>query len=193
MLIAVRPILKSLISGWARNKQHGLCMKVIERISEWAGKGVAWLVPVLILELVYDTVARYLFNAPTEWSYDISYMLYGAIFMLGCAYTLQIDKHVRIETIYGKLSRRSKALIDAICYLIFFFPVMGSMIYFGGIFALKSWKLLEAGGDSMWQPAIYPFKTVLPLAASLLMLQGIVEFIRCVSLVVREHDADRKS
>jgi TRAP-type mannitol/chloroaromatic compound transport system permease small subunit len=168
-------------------------MKVIERINEWAGKGVAWLVPVLILELVYDTLARYLFNAPTEWSYDISYMLYGAIFMLGGAYTLQIDKHVRIETIYGKLSIKSKALIDAICYLIFFFPAMGSMIYFGGIFALKSWKMLEAGGDSMWQPAIYPFKTVLPLAASLLMLQGIVEFIRCVSLVTRGHDADRKS
>ncbi len=165
-------------------------MELINRINKWVGKGAAWLVPILILELVYDTVARYVFNAPTAWSYDISYMLYGSIFMLGAAYTLQIDKHVRIETFYGKMSRKGKALIDAICYVLLFFPAVGSLIYFGGVFALKSWKLLEAGGDSMWQPAIYPFKTVLPVAAILLMLQGIVEFIHCVTFLIRGHDAD---
>lgn len=165
-------------------------MKSIDRINEWVGKAVAWLVPILILELVYDTVARYVFNAPTKWSYDISYMLYGTIFMLGAAYTLKIDKHVRIETFYGKMSRRSKALTDAICYLLLFFPAVGTMIYFGGIFALKSWNMLEAGGDSMWQPAIYPFKTILPVAAILLMLQGVAEFIRCVCFLARDHNVD---
>ena len=165
-------------------------MAFIDRINEWFGKGVAWLIPLLILELVYDTVARYVFNAPAEWSYDISYMFYGAIFLLGAAYTLRIDKHVRIEIFYGKMSRRSKALIDAICYVILFFPAVGSLIYFGGVFAIKSWKLLEVSGESMWQPAIYPFKTVLPIAAFLLMLQGIVEFIRCVGLIIRRNDAD---
>ena len=165
-------------------------MKLIDQINKWAGGAAAWLVPLLILELVYDTVARYVFNAPTEWSYDISYMLYGAIFMLGAAYTLQIDKHVRIETFYGKLSERAKAIIDAVCYLLFFFPAVGVLIYFGGIFALKSWKMFEAGGDSMWQPPIYPFKTILPVAAILLMLQGIAEFIRCLRCLLRGDHAD---
>ena len=168
-------------------------MNLIDQINKWAGKAVAWLVPILILELVYDTVARYVFNAPTKWSYDISYMLYGTIFMLGAAYTLQIDKHVRIETFYGKMSRKSKALIDAICYVLIFFPAMVAICYFGGVFALKSWKFMEASGDSMWQPAIYPFKTVLPVAAFLLILQGIVEFIRCVAFFMSGSDVDRKS
>lgn len=168
-------------------------MSIVDRLNEWVGKVVTWLVPLLILELVYDTVARYVFNTPTEWSYDISYMLYGAIFMLGAAYTLHIDKHVRIETIYGKLSPKSKALIDVAGYIIFFFPAMIAITYFGGIFALKSWKLLEAGGESMWQPPIYPFKTVLPVAAFLLTIQGVSEFIRCVAIVARSRDAHRQS
>jgi TRAP-type mannitol/chloroaromatic compound transport system permease small subunit len=168
-------------------------MFVIDRINEWTAKAAAWLIPLLILELVYDTAARYVFNAPTEWSYDVSYMLYGVIFMLGAAYTLHIDRHVRIETIYAKLSPRAKALIDAVGYVIFFFPVMIALIYYGGMFALKSWKLLEAGGDSMWQPPIYPFKTVLPVAALLLTLQGLAEFIRCIAVVTGKNNVRRES
>lgn len=161
-------------------------------MNEWVGKAVAWLIPVLILELVYDTAARYLFNAPTEWSYDISYMLYGAVFMLGAAYTLGIDKHVRIETIYGKMSTRGKAVIDVIGYLVFFFPAVSACVYFGGLFALRSWEILEVSSESMWQPPIYPFKTVLPIAAVLLMVQGTVECARCVLVIVRRDDADGK-
>lgn len=168
-------------------------MQFIDRTNEWVAKAVAWLVPLLILELVYDTIARYVFNSPTEWSYDISYMLYGTIFMLGAAYTLNIDKHVRIETFYGRMTPRSKALMDAVGYLVFFFPVVTASIYYGGIFALKSWQMGELGGDSMWQPAIYPFKTVLPVAAVLLMLQGIAEFVRCLIVVVKGQDACRES
>ncbi|MFC1834978.1 TRAP transporter small permease subunit [Thermodesulfobacteriota bacterium] len=167
-------------------------MRFIDRLSEWAGKAAAWLVPLLILELVYDTIARYVFNRPTEWSYDVSYMLYGTIFMLGAAYTLQRDKHVRIETIYGTLTPRSKALVDAVGYVIFFFPVMSVTLYYGSLFALRSWKLAEVGGDSMWQPAVYPFKTVLPVAALLLLLQGIAGFVRCVASITGRADACRK-
>jgi len=164
----------------------------IDRLNHWIAKGAAWLVPVLILELVYDTAARYLFNSPTEWSYDISYMLYGAIFMLGAAHTLAIDKHVRIETIYGKLSRRAKALINAVCYLILYFPSVLALLYFGTTFTVRSWKMWEAGGESMWQPPIYPFKTILPLAALLLLLQGIAQFLRCINDLRGTHHADSK-
>lgn len=166
-------------------------MTWIDTITRWAGQAAAWLVPLLILELVYDTAARYLFNAPTAWSYDLSYMLYGAIFMLGAAHTLHIDRHVRIDTFYGKRSRRGKALIDCVGYLLFFFPAVGSLVFFGSGFALRSWKMLEVSGESMWQPPIYPFKTLLPLAGALLLLQGAAQFLRCVRTLMRETDADR--
>ncbi|RLB42879.1 MAG: hypothetical protein DRH12_04560 [Deltaproteobacteria bacterium] len=168
-------------------------MQWIDRLNRWIAKGTAWLVPLLILELVYDTAARYIFNCPTEWSYDISYMLYGAIFMLGAAHTLAIDKHVRIETIYGKLSPKGKALMDGICYLIFYFPSVSALLYFGTKFAVRSWKMWEAGGESMWQPPIYPFKTILPIAALLLLLQGIAQFIRCANTLMGTRDVDSKS
>ena len=168
-------------------------MEFLDRLNDWVAKAVAWFVPVLILELVYDTIARYLFNAPTEWSYDVSYMLYGAIFMLGSAHTLRVDKHVRIETIYGRLSPRAKALVDAVCYVTLYFPVMIALVYFGGKFALRSWKMWEVGGESMWQPPIYPFKTILPLAALLLLMQGIVQFIRCVQVIAGKENVNPKS
>ena len=155
-------------------------MGFIDSLNRWAGRLAAWIVPLLILELVYDTCARYMFNAPTEWSYDVSYMLYGAIFMLGAGYTLQKDKHVRIETFYEKASVRTRAIIDAAGYLLFFFPVMIALVWYGTGFALKSWKMLEVSGDSMWQPPIYPFKTLLPVAALLLLLQGLAQFVRCL-------------
>jgi len=168
-------------------------MDWIDRMNEWMGKAVSWLIPVLILELVYDTVSRYLFNAPTEWSYDISYMLYGTLFMFGAAHTLAVDKHVRIEIISDRVSPRTRAIIDAVCYVIFFFPAVGALLYFGTLFAVKSWHLLETSGESMWGPPIYPFKTVIPVAAALLLLQGVAQFVRCVKLIVKGNRGDPES
>ena len=165
-------------------------MAAIDKIGDFAGGLAAWLVPALILELVYDTAARYVFNAPTAWSYDVSYMIYGAVFMLGAAHTLREDKHVRIETFYGKLSPKAKALADIAGYIVFFFPVMAAMVYYGGLFALKSWKMAEVSGESMWQPPIYPFKTLLPLAAFLLLLQGAAQFFRCFERLGAGPDGD---
>jgi len=157
-----------------------LVSKWVDRLSVWTGKGSAWLIPLLIAELVYDTIARYLFNAPTAWSYDISYMLYGTAFMGGAAYTLLRDEHVRIEIIYEKVSPKTRAVIDAIGYVIFFFPSMGVLLYFGTEFTIKSWRMLETSGESMWSPPIYPFKTVIPVTVLVLLLQGIIQFLRCI-------------
>jgi TRAP-type mannitol/chloroaromatic compound transport system permease small subunit len=160
-------------------------LQAVDKLSEWIGKGVAWLIPLLILELVYDTAARYLFNTATGWSYDVSYMLYGAIFMLGASHTLVRDGHVRIEIIYHRVSPRARALIDALGYLLLYLPAMGALLYFGLGFALKSWRMGETSGASMWSPPIYPFKAVLPLAAFLLLLQGTVNLIRCLQTFFR--------
>ncbi|MDZ7761959.1 MAG: TRAP transporter small permease subunit [Desulfovermiculus sp.] len=160
-------------------------LNTIDRMSTWAGKGVAWLVPILILELVYDAAARYLFNAPTKWSFDISYMLYAAIFLLAAAYTLQKDEHVRIELIYDKFPPRGRAFLDCFGYLVFFFPAMCALIYYGSLFAWESWMLRETSNLSMWQPPIYPLKTVLPLATVLLSLQGIAIFVRSLRTLIQ--------
>jgi len=159
--------------------------KFVDRISEWAGKASAWLIPLLIAELVYDTIARYIFNAPTAWSYDISYMFYGASFMGGAAYTLLLDEHVRIEVIYERVSTKSRAIIDAIGYVVFFFPSMGALLYFGTEFTIKSWKILETSGESMWSPPIYPFKAIIPVTVLLLIIQGIVQFVRCLVTIAK--------
>jgi TRAP-type mannitol/chloroaromatic compound transport system permease small subunit len=155
----------------------------VDRLSEWTGKASAWLIPILIAELVYDTIARYVFNAPTAWSYDISYMLYGTAFMGGVAYTLLRDEHVRIEIIYEKVSPKTRAVIDAIGYVVFFFPSMGVLLYFGAAFTMKSWRMLETSGESMWSPPIYPFKTVIPITILVLTLQGIAQFVRCLMAI----------
>jgi TRAP-type mannitol/chloroaromatic compound transport system permease small subunit len=168
-------------------------LETIDRISALAGKGVALLVPILILELVYDTAARYLFNAPTMWSYDISYMLYGTIFLAAAAYTLQLDKHVRIELLYDRLSTRGQAIIDCLGFLVFFFPALLALTVYGTKFALKSWRLWETGGESMWQPPIYPFKTILPLASILLFIQGLALFIRSVQTIFQGAPRDGQS
>jgi len=157
----------------------------IDGLSKWLGKASAWLIPLLIAELVYDTAARYLFNAPTEWSYDISYMLYGTIFMAGAAYTLLQDEHVRIGIIYEKVSRKSRAIIDAIGYVVFFFPSMGALLYFGTDFTIKSWKIWETSGESMWSPPIYPFKTIIPITVIVIILQGLIEFGRCIRTITK--------
>ena len=163
--------------------------KYIDKLSEFAGKASAWLIAVLIFELVYDTIARYVFNAPTTWSYDISYMLYGSAFMGGAAYTLLLDEHVRIDIIYEKVSPRSRAIIDAICYVVFFFPTMGALLFYSTGFTIRSWKMLEASGESMWSPPIYPFKTIIPLTVLLLILQGAVQFARCLVTIAKENVA----
>ena len=97
----------------------------------WSGKAVAWLMLPLVFELVYDSIARYAFNAPTIWSYDISYMLYGILFMIGGAYALLEESHIRIEVFYTSFSKRGKAITDAIGYLLFFFPSIGILFYYG--------------------------------------------------------------
>ncbi|MBW2127177.1 MAG: TRAP transporter small permease subunit, partial [Deltaproteobacteria bacterium] len=146
---------------------------------------VAWLMLPLIFELVYDAVARYLFNAPTVWSFDLSYMLCGVLFMIGGAYTLLEEAHIRIEVFYIKFSERGKAIADVIGYLIFFFPAIGALFYFGIFYAAESWETLERSMSSYWSPPIYPFKTIIPLAAFLLLLQGIAKFINALAMIIK--------
>lgn len=160
-------------------------LKFIDKVSEWTGKLFAWLVIPLVCGLMYEVVARYVFGAPTVWAYDITYMLYGAHFMMGAAYLLYIGGNVRIDVFYRQFSPRAKAIVDICLYLVFFFPVMVVLLVFGIEYAWFSWEIKERASLSPWRPPLYPLKTVLPVAIFLLLLQGVVEFIRNLGIAAR--------
>lgn len=147
-------------------------------VGELSGKIFMVLIFPLIGGLAYEVFARYLFNAPTIWAYELSYMLYGSHFMLGAAYCLLKGGHIRTDILYDMFPARWQGRVDAVLYLFFFFP---GMIYFfaaGWVEALHSFSILELSEQSPWQPPLYPFKAVVPVAAMLLLIQGVSEFLK---------------
>jgi TRAP-type mannitol/chloroaromatic compound transport system permease small subunit len=154
-------------------------IRAIERVSEWSGRIVAWLVLPLIAAMTYEVTVRYVWE-PTQWAYDVSYMLYGALFMLGAAYTLYRGAHIRTDFLYQKWPVKVQAAVDAFCYLVLFFPGIAIFFWLGVEFAWASWLRDERTVGSSWMPIIYPLKSVMPVAAALLLLQGLAEFLRCI-------------
>jgi len=151
----------------------------IDRLTEIVGKLVAWLIIPMVLSLVWEVTARYGFNAPTEWAYDMTFMLYGTFFMLGSAWTLQRGGHIRTDSFYSKWSPRTQARVDLACYLVFFFPALAIFCSLSWEFFVKSYGQNERIVTSPWLPIVWPFKFMMPLAAALLLLQGLAEFARC--------------
>ena len=155
-------------------------VRAIDTLADWSGRIVSYLVYPLVGGVAYEVFARYLFHAPTVWAYDTTYMLYGTIFMLGAAYTLLHKGHIRTDIFYNKLAPRKQGKVDAIMYLILFFPGMILYLIAGWDYAAHSWIMNEKAGNSPWMPIIYPFKTVTPVTAALLIIQGISEFVKSV-------------
>ncbi len=147
-------------------------------VGELSGKIFMLMIFPLIGGLTYEVIARYVFDAPTKWAYDTSYMLYGSHFMLGAAYCLYKGGHIRTDVFYEKFSVRWQGRVDAFLYIFFFFPGMILFFWFGGIEALHSWEILEESVVSPWRPPLYPFKTVIPVAAAMLLIQGISELLK---------------
>jgi TRAP-type mannitol/chloroaromatic compound transport system permease small subunit len=143
------------------------------------GKGVAWLILPMVLSLVWEVTARYGFNAPTEWAYDMTFMLYGTFFMLGSAWTLQRGGHIRTDSFYSKWTKQTQARVDLVCYLVFFFPAMAILAWLGSEYFWKSFQQNERIVTSPWLPIVWPFKFVMPASAVLLLLQGISECVKC--------------
>jgi TRAP-type mannitol/chloroaromatic compound transport system permease small subunit len=158
---------------------------VIDALSEWSGRIFAWLVIPLVGGLTYEVLARYLFNAPTIWAYDLSYMLYGAHFMLGAGYTLLKGGHIRTDIFYQSWSPRTQGKVDALLYLLLFFPGMLFFFWMGGQEFWQAWSIGERSDASPWRPILYPLKATLPLGALLLLVQGVSEFIKSGHLALR--------
>ncbi len=161
----------------------------IDTLSTWTGKAFAWCILVLTFAYTYEVFVRYVLNDPTAWAFDMSYIMYGALFMMGGAYTLAQDAHVRGDVIYRLWPPRIQATIELILIVIFLLPGMAALIYAGIDYAADSWSFFPYGPDgprgeiSINSPAgvpVSPLKTLLPLAAFFVLLQGMAEFVRCI-------------
>jgi TRAP-type mannitol/chloroaromatic compound transport system permease small subunit len=158
-------------------------VRAIDAVSTATGWLSGWLIVPMTLAVSYEVIARYAFNAPTIWAYDLTYMLYGAQFMLAAAYTLLKGGHIRTDVFYERWSAATRARIDAVSYVLFFFPGMLFVLYAGGVEAWHSWLIGERSDWTPWRPILYPLKAVIPLTAALLVLQGVSELVKCVRVI----------
>jgi TRAP-type mannitol/chloroaromatic compound transport system permease small subunit len=155
-------------------------LHAIDGISTWVGKAAAWLIIGLMLLVCAEVFKRYILNAPTAWIFDASNMLYGSLFMLAGAYTLAQNAHVRGDFLYSSMRPRTQASLDLILYIVFFLPGIAALIYAGYDYAALSWRINEHSNVTAEGPPIYHFKTVIPIAGALVMLQGFAEIVRCI-------------
>lgn len=152
----------------------------IDHISIWVGKLFAWAVVMLTAVVTYEVFMRYVMHAPTGWAYDVSYILYGALFIMAGAYALSTQAHVRADVLYRLFPTRAQAGLDLVLYLLFFMPAVLALMYAGYHFAQSSWMIGERSPYSPVGPPLYHFKSLIPLAGFFLTLQGIAEIIRCI-------------
>jgi TRAP-type mannitol/chloroaromatic compound transport system permease small subunit len=152
----------------------------IDSLSTWVGKSFAWLILVLTFGVSYEVFVRYALRAPTTWAFDMSYITYGALFLMAGAYTLSRNGHVRGDVVYRFWRPRMQAAMDLALYVIFFLPAVGAWMYSGWGYAKMSVQFREV---SIFSPAgvpVFPLKALIPVTGVLLFLQGIAEIIRCV-------------
>jgi len=151
----------------------------IDRISTWCGKAAAWLIIGLMAVVCVEVFKRYLLNAPTAWIYDANNMMYGTLFMMCGAYTLSQDGHVRGDFLYGNMKPRTQAALDLALYIVFFLPGIGALTWAGWDYFDTSFAMRETTFNATPLP-LYPFKFVIPVAGTIVMLQGLAEILRCV-------------
>jgi TRAP-type mannitol/chloroaromatic compound transport system permease small subunit len=156
-----------------------------ESLSIWIGRAFGWCILVLTLSVTYEVFVRYVLNAPTVWAFDMMVQMYGALFLMAGPYALAQDAHVRGDVIYRLFPFKVQARIDLILYIFFFFPGMLALFYFGYEIASDSWRYKEVSWNSPARIQIYFFKSLIPLAGVLLILQGISECMRCI-LCIRD-------
>ena len=155
-------------------------LHTIDGISTWIGKAAAWLIIALMTVVCVEVFKRYILNAPTAWIFDADNMLYGTLFMLCGAYALAQNAHVRGDFLYSSMRPRMQAALDVGLYVIFFFPGIAALIYAGYDYAAISWQINEHSNVTANGPPVYQFKTIIPIAGALVMLQGIAEMVRSV-------------
>jgi TRAP-type mannitol/chloroaromatic compound transport system permease small subunit len=155
-------------------------IKFADQLSAWFGKAFAWTVMIMTLGIGYEVFVRRFLNAPTSWALDVSYIMYGTLFMMGGAYTLSRDGHVRGDFVYRLLKPRTQAKLELVLYFLFFFPGITALVLSGWKYAIRSVGYAEVSVNSPAGIPIFQFKLVIVAAGILLFLQGIAQVMRCV-------------
>ena len=152
----------------------------VEQFHTIVGKLGGWAIVVLTVAISYEVFARYFLRRPTEWAFDLSYILFGVLFMLAGPYALARNAHVRGDFLYRDWPVRRQAAFDLVLYIVFFFPGVLALVYAGWGFAQFSWMIKEHSSNSPNGPPLYHFKTLIPLVGAMLATQGAVEVARCI-------------
>jgi TRAP-type mannitol/chloroaromatic compound transport system permease small subunit len=167
----------------------------VDRLSTWIGQAFAWLIVLLTLMICVEVFSRYVLNDPHDWALNAQIMMYGTLFMMAGAYTLAKSGHVRGDVLYGFFQPRTQATIDLVLYIVFFLPGIVALTWAGWTYANESLAIREKTFSATPLP-LYPFKFIVPLAGAILLLQGLVEIVRCVLCLregawpSREHDVE---
>lgn len=154
-------------------------IRVVDGFTDVIGRIVAMTMLFLVGSISYEVVMRYVFNAPTAWVYESSFMANGSAFMLGCAYALLKGAHVRTDIFWENYSERTKGVVDLASYLLLFYPVMITFMLISIDDAVHSYATGERSQESVWRAIMWPFRATIPLAAILLMIQGVSEVLKC--------------
>ena len=152
----------------------------IDKISTFVGQLFSWFIVALTFLISWEVFSRYVLDNPHPWAFDVMIMMYGTVFMMAGAYTLSKNGHVRGDVLYGFFPPRLQAGLDLALYLLFFIPGVFALAWAGYNYAAESWAINEHSNVTANGPPVYPFKTILPLAGAFLLVQGVVEIIRCV-------------
>ncbi len=152
----------------------------VDKVSTWVGHLFSWLIMALTLLISWEVFSRYVLDHPHPWAFDVMIMMYGSMFMMAGAYTLSKNGHVRGDVLYGFFPPRLQAGLDLALYILFFVPGVFALAWAGYFYAAESWAIKEFSTITSEGPPVYPFKTIIPLAGAMLLVQGLVEIIRCV-------------
>jgi len=152
----------------------------VDKVSTWVGQAFSWLIVALTVLISWEVFSRYALDHPHAWAFDVMIMMYGTMFMMAGAYTLAKNGHVRGDVLYGFFPPRLQAGLDLTLYILFFLPGVIAFCWAGYIYAGESWAIREGSNITADGPPYYPFKTIIPIAGAFLLVQGIVEIVRCV-------------
>lgn len=152
----------------------------IDQFSKTIGHAFAWCIVILTLGTCWEVFVRYALNDPTSWAFDLSYLMYGAVFYMAGAYTLSRAGHVRADMFYRKWSERRQAQVELVLYVLFFFPGILALVVAGGEYGLESMRIREVSVNSPAGVPIWPLKMMIPVGGALIALQGFAEVLRCV-------------
>ncbi len=152
----------------------------VDKVSTWVGHAFSWLIVGLTVLISWEVFSRYALDHPHAWAFDVMIQMYGTLFMMAGAYTLAKNGHVRGDVVYGFFTPRAQASLDLTLYIVFFIPGVVALVWAGYTYAAESWAIRESSNITAEGPPYYPFKTIIPVAGAFVLVQGMVEIIRCV-------------